>query len=73
MEKSEKHYQQLNAEERAAIMLMRQEKRGLGEIGRFLKRSPSTILRETGRDLASESGYVASLAGAQARSLRVKC
>ncbi len=56
MEKSEKHYQQLNAEERATIMLMRQEKRGLREIGCFLKRSPGTILRETGRDLASESG-----------------
>ncbi len=72
MEKSEKHYQQLNAEERATIMLMRQESKGVREIGRFLNRSPGTISRELDRDLASESGYVASLVGAQARSLRVK-
>jgi transposase, IS30 family len=33
MEKSEKHYQHLNAEERATIMLMKREGSGLGEIG----------------------------------------
>ena len=37
MEKREKHYKQLNAEERATIMLIRQEGSGL------LERSPSTI------------------------------
>ena len=72
MEKSEKHYQHLNAEERATIMLMKQEGRGLREIGRFLKRSPSTISNEIARDFGCESGYVASLAGEQAHRLRIK-
>jgi IS30 family transposase len=72
MEKSKKHYTQLNAEERATIMLMRQESKGVREIGRLLNRSPSTISRELDRDLVFESGYVASLAGDQARNLRIK-
>lgn len=46
MEKTEKQYKQLGAEERAVIMLMQQDSRGLREIGRFLNRSPSTISRE---------------------------
>ncbi|WP_366084370.1 helix-turn-helix domain-containing protein [Nitrosomonas sp.] len=33
----------MNAEERATIMLMRQEESGLRAMGRFLKRYPSTI------------------------------
>ena len=61
MEKSGKHYKQLNAEKRATIMLMKREGSGLREIGRFLKRSPSTISNEIARDLGCESGYVASL------------
>ena len=56
MEKREKHYKQLNAEERATIMLMRQEGSGLRAMGRLLKRSPSTISRELARNVASESG-----------------
>ena len=72
MEKTEQHYTPLDAEERATIMLMRQERKGAREIGRFLNRSPGTISRELDRDLVSESGYVASLAGAQARRLRIK-
>ena len=46
MERTEKRYQQLSAEERATIMLMQREGNGLREMGRFLKRSPSTISRE---------------------------
>ncbi len=46
MEKSGKHYKQLNAEERATIMLMKREGSGLKEIERFLKRSPRTISNE---------------------------
>lgn len=72
MEKREKRYKQLNAEERATIMLMRQEGSGLRAMGRFLKRSPSTISRELARNLVSESGYIASKAGAQAGRLRAK-
>lgn len=72
MEKVEKQYKQLGAEERATIMLMQREGSGLREMGRFLKRSPSTISRELARDLGAESGYVASLAGEQASRLRFK-
>jgi IS30 family transposase len=72
MEKAGKQYKQLGAEERATIMLMRREGSGVREMGRFLKRSPSTISRELGRDLGAESGYVASVAGEQASRLRLK-
>ena len=41
MEKSEKQYKQLSAEERATIMRKQREGSGLREMGRFLKRSPS--------------------------------
>ena len=56
MEKSEKHCTQLNAGERATIKLMRQESKGVREIGRFLNRSPGTISRELDRDWVFESG-----------------
>ena len=72
MEKLEKQYKQLGAEERATVMLMQREGCGLREMGRFLKRSPSTISRELSRDLGAECGYVASLAGEQASRLRIK-
>jgi transposase, IS30 family len=58
MEKSEKHYKQLNAEERAAIMLMKRTGSGVREIGRFLKRSPSTFSNEIARDSGCKSGYM---------------
>ena len=70
MEKAEKQYRQLNAEERATIMLMQQQGNGLRTMGRFLKRSSSTISRELARNLAGESGYSASKAGEQAIRLR---
>lgn len=72
MEKTKKRYKQLGADERATIMLMQQDSKGLREIGRFLNRSPSTISREINRDLGQASGYVASLAGKQAHRLRIK-
>lgn len=72
MEKREKRYKQLNAEERATIMLMRQEGSGLRAMGRFLKRAPSTISRELARNSDCKSGYIASQAGAQASRLRAK-
>ena len=40
MEKSEKRYKQLGAEERATIMLMKRDGCGLREMGRFLKDLP---------------------------------
>lgn len=49
MENTKKLYKQLSAEERATIMLMTREEKGAREVGRFLKRSPSTITRETAR------------------------
>lgn len=72
MKKREKRCEQLNTEERATIMLMRQEGSGLRAIGRFLKRGPSTISRELARNPDSKSGYIASQAGIQASRLRTK-
>ncbi len=72
MDKTEKQYKQLNAEERATIMLMRQQGNGLRAMGRFLKRAPSTISRELARYSDGKSGYIASLAGAQAGRFRTK-
>ena len=72
MEKTEKQYKQLSAEERATIMLMQRDGSGLREMGRFLKRSASTISRELARDLGIEFGYVSTLAGEQASRLRCK-
>jgi transposase, IS30 family len=53
-------------------MLMTREGKGVGEVGRFLKRSPSTISREADRDLGFETDYDATLAGEQAIRLRIK-
>ncbi len=72
MEKREKRYKQLNAEERATIMLMRREGSRLRAMGRFLKRSPSTVSLELARNSDGKSGYIASQAGAQASRLRAK-
>jgi transposase, IS30 family len=72
MEKTEKLYKQLSAEERATIMLMTRDGKSVREVGRFLKRSPSTISRETDRDLGPESAYDATLAGEHASRLRIK-
>ena len=70
MEKTEKQYKRLNAEERATIMLMTREGKGVREVGRFLNRSPSTISRETDRDFGVETDYDASRAGEQASHVR---
>ncbi|CAG9931283.1 helix-turn-helix domain-containing protein [Candidatus Nitrotoga arctica] len=72
MENSGKHYQHLNAEERAMIMLMKREGSELREIGRFWKRSSSTLPKEIAQNWGGESDYVASLAGEQAHRLRIK-
>lgn len=72
MEKVEKSNKHLSAEERATIMLMKRDGLGMRETARFLKRSPSTISRELGRDLCGETDYVASLAGDQALQRRIK-
>ena len=60
MEKSGKHYQRLNAEERAMTMLMKREGCELREIGRFLKRSSSTLSKEIAQNWGCESDYLAS-------------
>ena len=72
MEKTKQKYTQLSAEERAAIMQMTREGIEVREIGRYLKRSPSSISREADREMGSETGYSATLAGAQAARLRDK-
>lgn len=72
MEKIEKQYKQLSPEERATIMLMTRDAKGVREIGRFLNRSPGTISREMDRKFGGGIEYDASLAGAQASFLRTK-
>ena len=72
MEKTGKRYRHLSAEDRATIMVMTRDGKGVREVGRFLKRSPSTISRETDRNLGSDFDYDATLAGAQAIGLRTK-
>ncbi len=72
MEKAELKYKQLSAEERATIMLMTRDGKGAREVGRFLKRSPSTITRETDRAIGYEAGYCATLTGEQATRRRSK-
>lgn len=66
MEKIEKLYTHLCAEERAMIMLMKRDGSRMNETARFLNRSVSTISRELGRDFGDVSDYVASRAGEQA-------
>ena len=72
MEKTRKQYKQLGAEERATIMLMSRDEKGIREIGRFLNRSPGTLSREMDRKLGGGIEYDASLAGEQASLLRAK-
>ena len=72
MEKTEKQYRQLSAEERATIMLMSRDEKGVRKIGRFLNRSPGTISREIDRNFGEGVEYDASLAGEQASFLRIK-
>ena len=71
MEETEKQYKQMSAEERATIMLMSRDKKGVREIGRLLNRSPGTISREMDRKFGGIE-YDASLAGEQASFLRTK-
>ena len=53
-------------------MLMQRDGCGIREMGRFLKRSASTVSRELDRDLGAGLDYVASQAGEHAHSLRRK-
>ena len=66
MEKAKNWNKHLSAEERAMIMLMKRDGSSMHETARFLGRSISTISRELGRDLGTESAYDATLAGEQA-------
>lgn len=77
-----KHYEQLTAEERAAIMTMKAQGHSSRHIARLLHRSASTISREIARNALAAQGsaaaatgrcpYDARLAGARARQLRLK-
>ncbi|MGH3851621.1 MAG: IS30 family transposase, partial [Pseudonocardiaceae bacterium] len=68
-----KEYQQLGSEERAVMMVMRYQYRGVRTIARMLKRSPSTISRELARNAGTGARYDAKACGARAQSLRFKC
>ena len=67
----DKKYEQLKAEERAIVMLMRQEGWSMRAVGRKLQRSPSSISRELTRHGAEGDGsYEAVVAGQRARARR---
>jgi IS30 family transposase len=78
-----KHYEQLTAEERAAIMMMTASNCSARQIALTLRRAPSTITRELKRfgawpdrpaSLAnSPTTYDARAAGLRARRARFKC
>jgi IS30 family transposase len=65
-------YEQLNAEERATIMLMREERCSLRAMARKLHRVPSTITRELARNPGEAGEYDACRAGVRARGQRFK-
>lgn len=62
-----KPYTQLKPEERATLMLMRQEGASLRAIGSVLHRAPSTLSRELARQDDPASAYSARVAGERAR------
>ena len=64
-----KCYEQLKPEERAAVMLMRDEGSTVRAVARTLGRAPSTISREISRHRV-EHRYEATLAGHRARERR---
>jgi IS30 family transposase len=78
-----KHYEQLTAEERAAIMMMKASNCSARHMARTLHRSPSTITRELARFSAwpdratvmvdTPEQYDARAAGLRARRARFKC
>jgi IS30 family transposase len=78
-----KHYEQLTAEERAAIMMMKANHCSARKIALTLHRAPSTITRELKRFGAwpdrpasaanTPAAYGARAAGLRARDARFKC
>ena len=65
------HYQQIQAEERAVILLMRQQNSSVREIARSLSRAPSSISREVNRNLlATPASYDPVRAGARAKCMK---
>lgn len=65
-------YEHLRAEERAALMLMRDEGQGVRAIGRRLGRTPSSISRELRRNGTGGFGYDATRAGVLADGRRCR-
>ena len=65
-------YEQLSAEERATLMLMRGEGCSVRAMARTLCRAPSTISRELSRNADEVGGYDARAAGVRARRMRFK-
>lgn len=67
-----KQYEQLKPEERATVMLMRQEGSSLRAVARQLQRSPSSISRELARHTVGDQSYEAAVAGQRARTRRLQ-
>jgi IS30 family transposase len=65
-----KRYEQLKPEERATVMLMRQEGSSMRAVARQLQRSPSSISRELARHRGEGQCDDATAAGQRARARR---
>src|SRR5512137_426704 len=68
-----KGYGHIKAEERAAMMLMQREGKGVRTIARELKRAANSISRELSRNAGAGVPYDAAQAGERARAQRFKC
>ena len=68
-----KHYEQLQPEERATVMLMEREGSSIRAMARTVGRSPSTISREIDRHRVTGHAYDATRAGNRARARRFQC
>jgi IS30 family transposase len=66
----DKKYEQLKAEERAVVMVMRREGSSMRAVARTLRRSPSGISRELGRHRVEDQSYDAVVAGQRACARR---
>ena len=64
-----RRFEHLSADERTTLASMRQQKKSLREIGRLLRRSPSTLSREITRNRGSD-GYASGPAQLSARQRR---
>lgn len=67
-----KEYKQFNLKEREQIYLLKQEGKGVRQIAKILKRSPSSVSRELNRNNNKRLGYLPDAAHTMARKRKAK-